>query len=137
LESRGKNRVYNQDSIQTFKQIALISDFCIVQASAAFSILSRISLWLMFAGGLIARYFWSLPFRWVIVWSLCGFIFPYAGFLISQWHIARKLKRVMDKKNIVIPAIDTLPTYRLFGLGILLLYFLAGILLKKLALFPN
>jgi hypothetical protein len=137
LSLRGKQRVYENDEIRLFKKKAMVSDVVIARASALFPTVSRISFWLMFISGLIARYYWGLPLRWVFFWSLCGFVFPYAGFLASLTHVARKLERGMDKSTFSLPIINEMHLYRLYGLMTLVLYFSAGVLFKKLVYFAR
>jgi hypothetical protein len=135
LALRGKQHVYDNGDMRLFIQKAMVSDAVIVRASVSFPAVSRISFWLMFVSGLIARYYWGLPLKWVFVWSLCGFVFPYAGFLAALTHVARKLERGMDKKTFTLPIINEMHLYRLYGLMTLLLYFFAGVLFKKLVFF--
>ena len=137
LSLRGKRHVYDNDEVRLFKQKAMVSDAVIARASISFPTVSRISFWLMFASGLIARYYWGLSLRWVFFWSLCGFVFPYAGFLASLTHVARKLERGMDKSTFSLAIINETHLYRLYGLMTLMLYFFAGVLFKKLVFFAR
>jgi hypothetical protein len=132
LDAHGKPKVYDAENIRTFKQKALISEQIIHQISRAFPWLLRISLGFMAGGWLIAQNLWRLPLRWVIFWTMCGFLFTFSGFMLAQWHIARDLERRMNKQDLSLPSIDESKTYYLFGLGTFLAYLAAGILLRCL-----
>jgi hypothetical protein len=65
-------------------------------------------------------------------WALCGYIFPFSGFILARWHIGRGLERGMNKQDLTLPSIDEERSYYLFGLGTFIVYLAAGILLNKL-----
>ena len=132
LDLNGKQSVYDADKIRTFKQKALISEHAIHEISRAFPVLSRIAFALIIGGWLTAQNIWHLPFRWVMFWALCGYIFPFSGFILARWHIGRGLERGMNKQDLTLPSIDEERSYYLFGLGTFIVYLAAGILLNKL-----
>jgi hypothetical protein len=128
----GKQDVYDNENIRRFKRKALISDTIIAQAFLSVPQVLRISLWLAVAGGFVARYYWNFPFQWVMVWCVIGYIFPVAGFLSSQWFMAYRMEHTMKTTDLTVPRLDEFGTYRVFGLAMLLLYLLVGIILKQL-----
>jgi hypothetical protein len=130
LETLGKQDVYDAENIRVFKQKALVSERTIDRISRAFPALSRISLGFMAGGWLVARDLWHLPLRWVILWALCGYIFPFSGFVLARWHIARGLERGMNKLDLSLPSSDEVKAYYLSGLGTFLAYLAAGIILR-------
>ncbi len=132
LEARGKQHVYDAENIRIFKRKALISELTMQRTSRAFPALSRIALGFMAIGWLVAQNLWRLQFRWVIAWTVCGFIFPFSGFVCARWHIARSLERGMTGRDLTLPSIDEPKAYYLFGLGTFLAYLIAGIALRML-----
>ena len=132
LEAHGKQDVFDVENIMTFKQKAMISELTMHRISRAFPALSRIALGFMAGGWITAQNLWHLQLRWVILWALCGYIFPFSGFVFARWHIARGLERRMNKRDLSLPSIDEVKAYYLFGLGTFLAYLAAGIVLRML-----
>jgi hypothetical protein len=130
LEAQGKRHVYDAENIFSFKRKAVLGEYTIRRIYGAFPMLSRISLGVMVGGWLTAQNLWHLPLRWVIFWTLCGYIFPFSGFILARWHIARGLERGMNKPDLSLPSIDESKEYYLFGLGTFLAYCMSGIILR-------
>jgi hypothetical protein len=131
LNDQGKQNAYSAQNILEFREKSLVSEQGVSRISNAIPRLYQIVIIGMAESAFVAQTFWHMSIKPVLFWTLCGLIFPIAGFVVAELFLSFKSIKALRQKSPDGVFINESNVYLYVGVITAVVYMLMGIVLKS------